>query len=144
MSARVSTSEKIRQIVQDIDLRGNASLTRLTVLKKWLEAPNRLPALGLWIASQAATDNAGKEPEEAALIEKARVFLQGLNEAGNRDRRLNRRSIESLQKEAAQYKREFRGQQWGPVRVVNSWPLYLIEEGLALVLEGHPYPSNGY
>ena len=144
MSARVSTSEKIRQIVQDIDLRGNAPLTRLTVLKKWLEAPNRLPALGLWIASQAATDNAGKEPEEAALIEKARVFLQGLNEAGNRDRRLNRGSIEALQKEAAQYKREFRGQQWGPVRVVNSWPLYLIEEGLALVLEGHPHPSNGY
>jgi hypothetical protein len=70
--------------------------------------------------------------------------VQGLNEAGNRDRRFNRRSIEALQKEAAQYKREFRGQQWGPVRVVNSWPLYLIEEGLALVVEGHPHPSNGY
>jgi hypothetical protein len=142
MSARVSTSEKIRQIVHDIDLRGNAPLTRLMVLKKWLEAANRLPALGLWIASQAATDNAGKEPEEAALIEKARVCLQGLNEAGNRDRRLNRRSIEALQKEASQYKREFRGQQWGPVRVVNSWPLYLIEACLALVLEGHPHPST--
>jgi hypothetical protein len=63
MSKRVSTSEKIRRIVHDIDLRGNAPLTRLTVLKKWLEAPNRLPALGLWIASQAATDNVGKEPE---------------------------------------------------------------------------------
>jgi hypothetical protein len=75
MSARVSTSEKIRRIVHDIDLRGNAPLTRLTVLKKWLEAPNRLLALGLWITSRAATDNAGKEPEAAALIEKAQVFF---------------------------------------------------------------------
>jgi hypothetical protein len=57
MSARVSTSEKIRQIVHDIDLRGNAPLTRLTVLKKWLEAPNRLPTLGLWIACRAAFDS---------------------------------------------------------------------------------------
>jgi hypothetical protein len=34
MDVRVSTSEKIRQIVHDIDLLGIASLTRLTVLKK--------------------------------------------------------------------------------------------------------------
>jgi hypothetical protein len=123
MNARVSTSEKIRQIVHDIDLLGNASLTRLTVLTKWLEASNRLRALGLWIASRAASENAGMEPKEAALIEKARVFLQGMNKTEKRNQTLNRRSIEALHNEAAQYKREFRRQQWGSVRVVNSWPL---------------------
>ena len=143
MNARVSTSEKIRRIVHDIDLLGNAPLTRLTVLKKWLEAPNRLPTLGLWIASRAASENAGMEPKEAALIEKARVFLRGMNKTEKRNQTLNRRSIEALH-EAAQYKREFRSHQWGSVRVVNSWPLYLIEASLALVLEGHPHPSKGY
>jgi hypothetical protein len=144
MGAKVSTSEKIRRIVHEIDRGGNASLTRLTVLKKWLEIPNRLPALGLWIANRAASDNAGKEPGEAALIEKARVFLQGMNGAGDRDRPLDQRSMEAIHKQASQYKREFRNQQWGPVRVVHSWPLYLIEGGLALVVGPQRYPTDGY
>ena len=33
-------------IVEDIDAHGSASLTRLTVLKKWFEHPGRLPACG--------------------------------------------------------------------------------------------------
>ncbi|MFM8831659.1 MAG: hypothetical protein ACKOHM_11735, partial [Spartobacteria bacterium] len=131
MSARVSTSEKIRQIVQDIDLRGNAPLTRLTVLKKWLEAAGRLPALGGWIARRAAFDHEGQEPGEKALLAKARAFFGELPADANSWSAGEHRSAESLHQQARDYKREFRNQQWGPVRVVNSWPLYLIEGGLA-------------
>jgi hypothetical protein len=45
------------------------------------------------------------EPNEAALIEKARVFLQGMNKTEKRNQTLNQRSIEALHNEAAQYKR---------------------------------------
>jgi hypothetical protein len=142
MSARVSTSEKIRQIVHDIDLRGNAQLTRLTVLKKWLEAPNRLPALGLWIACRAAFDSVAREPGEELLLSQARSLLQGL--AANPAAQPDRRAAQALHEQASQYKREYRKQQWGPVRVVHSWPLFLIEGGLALALGLHHSPSDGY
>ena len=34
---RTNIPEKLLKIVEEIDENGNASLTRLTVLKKWLE-----------------------------------------------------------------------------------------------------------
>jgi hypothetical protein len=142
MGARVSTPEKIRGIVREIDRSGNASLTRLTVLKKWLEVPGRLPALGLWIAGRAALDSVGREPDEEALLAKARTLLQGL--AANPAAQPDRRAAQALHEQASQYKREFRKQQWGPVRVVHSWPLMLIEGGLALALGLHRSPSDGY
>lgn len=40
-------SEKLLKIVEEIDERGNASLTRLTVLKKWFERAERLSPLNL-------------------------------------------------------------------------------------------------
>ena len=51
---RAAVPEKIRKVIDDIDTRGNVPLTRLTVLKKWFERPNRLPVFGLWVARQAA------------------------------------------------------------------------------------------
>jgi hypothetical protein len=140
MGARVSTHEKIRGIVREIDQRGRASLTRLTVLKKWLEVPARLSALGLWIAHRAAFDSVGREPDEERLLAEARMQAFGANPAA----RLDRRAAEALQERVAQYKREFRNQQWGPVRVVHSWPLYLVEGGLALALGHHRSPTDGY
>jgi len=44
---RTAVPEKILKIIDDIDTQGNASLTRLTVLKKWFERPGRLPAFAL-------------------------------------------------------------------------------------------------
>jgi hypothetical protein len=144
MRARVSISEKIGRIVQEIDLRGNASLTRLTVLKKWLEPSGRLPALGAWIARRAAFDHEGKETAEKALLAKARAFFEGVPTDANSWSAGDRRSAEAIHQQAWNYKREFRGQQWGPVRVVHSWPLLLIESGLALVLDHDPHPADGY
>jgi hypothetical protein len=144
MGAGVSISEKIGRIVQDIDSRGNASLTRLTVLKKWLEPAGRLPALGGWIARRAAFDHEGKEPDEKALLAMARAFFGELPADANSWSAGDRRSAESLHQKARDYKREFRNQQWGPVRVVHSWPLLLIEGGLALALDHDPHPADGY
>ena len=45
---RTNIPEKLLKIVEEIDEHGNASLTRLTVLKKWLERPERLSAFAIW------------------------------------------------------------------------------------------------
>jgi hypothetical protein len=44
-------SEKLQDIVTDIKERGHANLTRLTVLKKWFEAPGARKRAGAALAS---------------------------------------------------------------------------------------------
>ncbi len=51
---RTAVPEKIQEIITDIDSQGNASLTRLKVLKNCFEHPGRLSVFGLWIARRAA------------------------------------------------------------------------------------------
>jgi hypothetical protein len=68
-------SRRLQKIVIDIKERGHANLTRLTVLKRWFEAPRRLPLFGIFIAPQALRQ-APKATEEAAeLLRKAHNIL---------------------------------------------------------------------
>ena len=55
---RTNIPEKLLKIVEEIDENGNASLTRLTVLKKWLERPERLSAFAIWVAARAVSAKA--------------------------------------------------------------------------------------
>jgi hypothetical protein len=52
---RTNIPEKLLKIVEEIDEKGNASLTRLTVLKKWLERPERLSVFAIWVAARAVS-----------------------------------------------------------------------------------------
>ena len=45
-------SRKLQKIIADIHECGHASVTRLTVLKKWFEIPDRVPFFGVSIAKQ--------------------------------------------------------------------------------------------
>ena len=47
-------SEKLRDIVTDVKEKGHANLTRLTVLKKWFEAPGRITSFGTFVAVEAS------------------------------------------------------------------------------------------
>src|SRR4051812_19170398 len=70
---------KLRKIVTDIHEGGNASLTRLTVLKKWFEVPNRLHSFGIFIASKASSRGSGMTDETVALFREARELLAGVD-----------------------------------------------------------------
>ncbi len=48
---RTNIPEKLLKIVEEIDERGDANLTRLAVLKKWFERPERLSAFAIWVAA---------------------------------------------------------------------------------------------
>ncbi|MEN9675285.1 MAG: hypothetical protein RIS76_1181 [Verrucomicrobiota bacterium] len=67
--------ERLLAIADEIDAHGSASLTRLTVLKKWLENPGRLPAFGLWIAKRAAGHKGKTKGAAGALMDQARALL---------------------------------------------------------------------
>ena len=72
---RTTVPEKLLKVIDDIDTQGNASLTRLTVLKKWFEHPGRLQVFGLWVARQAAGRKGKTQDGAAALLDEARALL---------------------------------------------------------------------
>ena len=113
---RTSAPEKIIKIIDEIDAKGNANLTRLTVLKKWFEHPGRLPAFGLWVAARAAsrkgetTGAAGQLFDEAcALLAKCEMGAPGPGRASAEDLYNRLRSLQN----------EYQNQEWGPVRIVR-------------------------
>ena len=138
---RTAVHEKILKIIDD---HGNASLTRLTVLKKWFEHPGRLSALGLWIARRAAGRKGKTKAVAGALLDETRALLGTAATRESLFQQIDRKAAESLHDRARAFHNEFQNQQWGPVRIIRCWPLLLVEEGLALHLGKATQPTHGY
>jgi len=64
---RTDIPEKRLKIGDHIDEPGNVNLTRLVVLKKWFEKPERLSAFAIWIGTRA-TSRKGKTGGAAAEL----------------------------------------------------------------------------
>jgi hypothetical protein len=71
--------EKLLKIAADIAERGNANLTRLTVLKKWFGHPGRLPPFAIWVASRAISGKGKTGVEATELFRQARALLARVN-----------------------------------------------------------------
>lgn len=138
---RTSVPEKIIKIIDEIDAKGNANLTRLTVLKKWFEHPGRLPAFGLWVAARAASRKGKTAGAAGELFDEARALLVGRKIGASGP---DRTAAEDLHRRLRDFQNEHRNQNWGPVRIIHHWNLLLVEEGLALYLWHHHSPSHGY
>jgi len=142
---RTAVPEKLLKVIDDIDTQGNASLTRLTVLKKWFERPGRLHVFGLWVARQAAGRKGKTHPDGAgALLDEARALLGSVATRESLFQQIDRETAQSLHHRARMFQNEFQKQQYGPVRIIHCWPLLLVEEGLALHAGLHRQPSSGY
>src|SRR5215213_7230373 len=72
---RTTVPEKILQIIDDLDAKGDVPLTRLTVLKKWFEHPGRLSRFGLWVARRAAGRKGKTKGDYGALLDEAQALL---------------------------------------------------------------------
>lgn len=141
---RTQVPEKLQAIVDEIDAHGSASLTRLTVLKKWFEQPGRLPAFGLWMAKRAAGRKGKTKAAAGALMDEARVLLGTTATREGFLRTVEPGAAKRLHDRARDFQNEFQHQQWGPVRIIHCWPLLLVEEGLALYLGIGDSPAAGY
>ena len=138
---QTSAPEKLLKVVDEIDTQGYASLTRLTVLKKWFERPKRLSAFALWVAARAVSRKGKTGGAAAALFLEARALLVGLDKV---TRKLNRQTAQRLYDRLRDYQHEYKNQQWGPVRIVHNWNLLLVEEALDICLWHADSPSHGY
>ncbi len=141
---RTAVPEKILKIIEDIDARGNVSLTRLTVLKKWFEAPGRLSAFGLWLARRASGRKGKTKGEAGRLLDETRVLLGASSTRESLFQQINPEAVQRLQARTRSFHNEFRNQAWGPVRIIHCWPLLLVEKGLALYAGLDSHPTDGY
>lgn len=138
---RTNIPEKLLKIADDIDAHGSANLTRLAVLKKWFEKPERLSAFAVWIAARA-TSRKGKTGGTAAeLFREAKALLTGADICHPK---LNRQAAETLHNRLRDFQNEYQNQRWGPVRIVHNWNLMLIEHAQAIYLWHTDSPADGY
>jgi hypothetical protein len=72
---RTTISDKLQEIAAEIEQRGSANLTRLTVLKKWFEVPSHLSSFAIFIADQASRRKTKTAKEAGEIIRKARALL---------------------------------------------------------------------
>lgn len=141
---RANVPEKLLAIINEIDAHGSASLTRLTVLKKWFEHPGRLPSFGLWVARRAAGRKGRTKGEAGGLLNEARTLLGSTATRESFLQPVDRGAAQELHRRARDFQNDFKNQQWGPVRIIHCWPLLLVEKGLALYLGEEDSPSDGY
>jgi hypothetical protein len=138
---RTSVPEKLLKIVDEIDAHGQASLTRLTLLKKWFARPERLSAFALWTAARAVSRKGKIGGAAAALFLEARILVSGLDKTRPK---LNRQAAQRVHDRLRDFQHEYKNQKWGLVRVIHNWNLLLVEEALSVYLWHAHSPSHGY
>ena len=138
---RSTVPEKLLKIASEIEKTGSASLTRLTVLKKWFEQnPKRLPSFSIFIANRAATNKGKTEGDAAELFRNARSMLKV---AEKYNPQIPREAAVDLYGRLIKFQNEYQRQSWGPVRLIRNMDLFLIEDGLRIYLHSNS-PSDGY
>jgi hypothetical protein len=138
---RTAISDKLREVVAAIEQRGSANLTRLTVIKKWLEVPGHLPSFAIFIADHASRRKTKTTKEAGKLIRDARALLADVDLfAPNIPRETATRLHASLQA----FQNEQRNVPWGAVRIIRDHNLFLIECGLHIYLGHRGAPAEGY
>ena len=138
---RTNIPEKLLRITDEIDERGQANVTRLTVLKKWFDRPYRLASFAIFVANRASGRKGKTTGEAAELFREARALL---SEASILAPDIARDEAEKLHARLKAFQNEHKKVAGGPVRIVRNNNLLLIEEGLRIYLWCTDSPSDGY
>jgi len=133
--------EKLLKIVEEIDDCGNASLTKLTVLKKWFEYPGRLAAFAIWVARRAVARKGKTSGAAAKLFREARTLLTRSDKVHPE---VNPQEAAALHDRLRDFQNEYREDRWSRIRIVHNWNLLLVEYGLAIYLWHPDSPTRGY
>lgn len=138
---RTDIPEKLIKITSIIEEDGQAALTRLTVLKKWFEKPDRLQAFAVFIAKRACSRKGKSSGETAEFFRDAKMLL---SEASLLNPVIARNDAEELYFRLKNYQNEEKKIGWNTVRIIKNHNLNLIEEALAVYLWRSQSPSDGY
>jgi hypothetical protein len=134
-------SEKLRDIATDIKERGHANLTRLTVLKKWFEAPGRVTSFGAFVAIQASRPTRKTTKKAEQLLCEAREMLADVDLFVPK---IPNDGAKRLYARLEAFQDERQNTQWASVRIIHNRNLFFIEGGLGLYLWHRNSPSRAY
>jgi len=116
-------------------------VTRLTVLKKWFEIPDRLPSFGASIAKQTLKQ-AGKATKEAVeLLHEASEMLADVDVF---DLKYSKERRDKSPRSSSIISNERRELKWTSVRVIHNQSLFLVEGGVRLYIAHCISPAEGY
>ncbi len=141
---RSTVPEKVLSILDEIELHGHAEQTRLTVLKKWFELSHRRSAFGLWIACKAAGRKGKTKGDAGILLNEARRALCASANPKEIFRKIDPTTARSLYDRAVAFQNRHEKHRWANVRIIECWPLFLVEQGLALHLGLQLTPTDAY
>lgn len=140
---RTKVPEKLQKIIEEIDQNHYARTTRLTVLKKWFEKPERIRSFGIWMANRAVeigSETTDKE-DEKALFDEARLLLTDVNLF---EPLMDRDSTRKFTDRLREFQNDYKSIPFGSCRLIKNWKLMLVEEGLNLYLDKYASPFYGY
>ena len=141
---QTAVPEKVSAIIDEIGNRGFAEQTRLTVLKAWLKPPHRLKAFGLWIARKAAGRKGKTAGIAGDLLNEARQLLGASSTRESVFQQIDHGAARALYDRAVAFQNQIRDTRWANIRQIECWPLFLVEQGLALHIGLSQTPSDGY
>jgi len=117
---RTKVPFKLQKIIEEIDQRGQASMTRLTVLKKWFARPERLRSFGIWMADRAVligSETAG-DGHVRELFDAARKLLADVDVLAPV---LDHESTRSLHHRLWQFQHDYKSIPFGSCRIIKNW-----------------------
>ena len=138
---RTAVPEKLLKIIEEIDERGNVNLTKLTVLKKWFERPERLSAFAVWVARRAVARKGKTNGAAGEFFREAKTLLAGPDKVHPE---IDPQAARVLHDRLRDFQNEYRDDRWGRIRIVHHWNLVLVEYGLAIYLGHSDSPTRGY
>ena len=117
---RTNVSEKLLKIVDEIDAGSYANLTKLAVLKKWFERPERLSAFAIWVAARAVSRKGKTTGAAAELFRAARKLFSGVDKIRPK---LDKDAAQLLHDRLREFQNDYENQRWARVRIVHNWNL---------------------
>ena len=133
--------EKLLTVAAEIKEQGFANLTRLTVLKKWFENPERLSSFAVFIAKRASARKGKSIGETAKLFQRARILLKGARLVCPK---VPHKAAEELHRHLRVFQNDYKRLRWGTARIIKNKNLFLVEEGLRIHLWHSNSPEEGY
>jgi hypothetical protein len=141
---RTPVPEKLLKLADDIAQHGAVPVTRLTVLKKWFERRDRLSAFAVWVALRAISRKGKAAKKAADLFREARTLMKGLDGLRPMIAEAKRDDARDLLRRLRAFQDIYRATHWGQVRTIDNWQLFLVEQGLAILLNQFASPTVGY
>jgi len=138
---KLSVPDKILSIVDSIHENGSQELTRLTVLKKWFQDPNRLSAFSIFIAKRVLNRNRKPKGEVGKLFQESRDLLAPVDELNPTT---SERPIEKVYDRLHEFQNDTKKFKWARVRIIKDKDLFLAEEAFKILLWDRGNPSSGY